>query len=146
MNKMLINLVVYLIKTIYMKKILLLIAFAILWASSVSADNTSLDKFSFSETEYNKIIKEKILTKVKLEKTFPKYKWATEKLDKKILNKLWTLGMQARRDYLKKNYASLYQRYENINESRASVSKKNLAKLVFKYIMLESYVMYYRNK
>jgi hypothetical protein len=54
--------------------------------------------------------------------------------------------MQARRDYLKKNYASLYQRYENINESRASVSKKNLAKLVFKYIMLESYVMYYRNK
>jgi hypothetical protein len=129
-----------------MKKILLLIAFAILWASSVSADNTSLDKFSFSETEYNKIIKEKILTKVKLEKTFPKYKWATEKLDKKILNKLWTLGMQARRDYLKKNYASLYQRYENINESRASVSKKNLAKLVFKYIMLESYVMYYRNK
>lgn len=129
-----------------MKKLLLLIAFAILWTSTVSASYETLDKFSFSETEYNKILKEKILTKVKLEKTFPKYKWVTEKLDKKILNKLGTLGMQARRDYLKKNYVSFYDRYENVDESKASASKKNLAKLLFKYLMFESYTMYYRNK
>lgn len=129
-----------------MKKIILIIAFAIFWISSVSANYENLDKFNFSEVEYTKIVKEKILTKVKLEKSFPKYKGITEKLDKKIYNKLGTLGMQARRDYLKGNYTNLYNRYQKIDSAKASIANKNLAKLVFKYIMFESYIMYYRNK
>lgn len=129
-----------------MKKITFLIILAFLSLNVAKADYETLDKFSFSETEYTKIVKEKILTKAKLEKTFPKYKWVTEKLDKKILNKLGTLGMQARRDYLKNSYADFYNRYQNIANSNASLATKNLAKLVFKYIMLEDYAMYYRNK
>lgn len=129
-----------------MKKIIILIILSIFGISTVNANYENLDKFSFSEAEYTKIVKEKILTKAKLEKSFPKYKGVTEKLDKKIYNKLGTLGMQARRDYLKENYTNLYNRYQKIDSAKASIANKNLAKLVFKYIMFESYTMYYRNK
>ena len=115
-------------------KIIMLMLFLAFWISNVS------------ESEYKKIVKEKILTSSKLEKTFPKYKWISKKLDEKIYKKLGTLGMQARRDYLKKSYIEFYNKYEKVNDSNASASKKNLAKLVFKYMMLENYVMYYRNK
>lgn len=127
-------------------KIIMLMLFLAFWIANVSASYESLDKFKFSESEYKKIVKEKILTSSKLEKTFPKYKWISKKLDEKIYKKLGTLGMQARRDYLKKSYIEFYNKYEKVNDSNASASKKNLAKLVFKYMMLENYVMYYRNK
>ncbi len=130
-----------------MKKLLLLIAFAILWISSVSADYESLDKFTFSEAEYTKIVKEKILTDVKLEKTFPQYKGAWKKIDQLVYNKLWVLWMQARRDYLKKSYSDFYIKYQAIDSmANYSATKKSLAKLVLKYVLLEDYTMYYRNK
>lgn len=130
-----------------MKKILLIIAFAILWISSVSADYESLDKFTFSEAEYTKILKEKILTNAKLEKTFPQYKGVWKKIDQLVYNKLWVLWMQARRDYLKKSYSDFYIKYQAIDSiTNYSTRKKSLAKLVLKYVMLEDYTMYYRNK
>ena len=91
-----------------MKKLAFLIIFSFLAINLAKADYESLDKFSFSEAEYTKIVKEKILTKTKLERTFPQYEWVWAKIDQLVYNKLWVLWMQARRDYLKKSYSDFY--------------------------------------
>ncbi|MDD5212929.1 MAG: hypothetical protein PHG82_00670 [Candidatus Gracilibacteria bacterium] len=130
-----------------MKKIAFLIILSFLSINLAKADYESLDKFTFSEAEYTKILKEKILTNSKLERTFPQYKGVGKKIDQLVYNKLGVLGMQARRDYLKKSYSDFYIKYQAIDSMTSySARKKSLAKLVLKYVLLENYTMYYRNK
>lgn len=128
------------------KTIFVLIAFILSVNISNASNYNSITDFSFSKQEITKIAKEKILIKAKLEKTFPKYKWFTEKLDKWVYNKLADLWKIARLNYLSDSYEDFYNKYQDINSSNYSQSQKNLRKLIFKYMILENYTMYYYNK
>lgn len=130
-----------------MKKIIfILITFFLSINISNASSYDNIKDFSFSKQEAAKIAKEKILIKAKLEKTFPSYKWFTEKLDRWVYNKLADLWKTARLNYLSDSYDDFYNKYQDINSSDYSQSQKNLRKLIYKYMILENYTMYYYNK
>lgn len=130
-----------------MKKIIfVLITFFLSINISNASSYDNIKDFSFSKREVAKIAKEKILIKAKLEKTFPSYKWFTEKLDRWVYNKLADLWKTARLNYLSDSFKDFYNKYQDINSSDYSQSQKNLRKLIFKYMILENYTMYYYNK
>lgn len=129
-----------------MKKLIYVIIALFLSISLAKADYESLDKYSFSKEEFAKISKEKVLIKVKLAKDFPKYKNLSGQLDQLVYNKLAPMSQTERKNYLKNAYVSFYAKYTKVDSINYTPAKKNFAKLVLKYLVLENYVMYYYNK